>query len=423
MRRLIVLVFLSILSSSSSRAAGLDRIPATSRPACTAGGPLMVFLTQESTSTDCDATGGGSTEALCCCINGSWAACVSGGGSSNSFATMNAPSGTDPAASSATDTLNFTAAGGISITGNSGTKTLAFDFASTSFLPAVSAPAVDAANSVWGVSTGIAFEGSSADANETTIVASNPTADRTLTLPNETGTLLSTASNYAASVSPAGPATTATALASNPADCSTSDGTETPWRINASADLSCVAIAFTSKTLDRKSSATTINNTVTETAVYSYTIPASTLDANGEIVLTLWSEFLNNTGFGRGYIIKVKLGGTTVIEFDMGSSALVSTATRRLSQTIVSLAALGATNSQIVTMRHEISSRTGLSGTLTTGVGTTMSTAVQMLTVNSGTLSQDMTTSKVLEVSITLSTNSTSLEWKSYAGTLELLNP
>ena len=38
----------------------------------------------------------------------------------------------------------------------------------------------------------IVFEGSSADANETTLTVTNPTADRTITIPDETGTLLTT---------------------------------------------------------------------------------------------------------------------------------------------------------------------------------------------------------------------------------------
>jgi len=55
----------------------------------------------------------------------------------------------------------------------------------------------DAANSMLLNSAGITFEGSSADDHETLLTAANPTADRTLTLPNETGTILSTASSIA----------------------------------------------------------------------------------------------------------------------------------------------------------------------------------------------------------------------------------
>ena len=58
--------------------------------------------------------------------------------------------------------------------------------------------AVDAANSISISSGNITFEGSSADANETILTAANATGgDKTLTLPNETGTILSTASSIA----------------------------------------------------------------------------------------------------------------------------------------------------------------------------------------------------------------------------------
>lgn len=43
---------------------------------------------------------------------------------------------------------------------------------------------VDAANSVWGVSNGIVLEGATADGFETTISPADPTADQTITIPN-----------------------------------------------------------------------------------------------------------------------------------------------------------------------------------------------------------------------------------------------
>ena len=57
--------------------------------------------------------------------------------------------------------------------------------------------AADAANGILLNSSGITFEGSSADANETVLTVANPTADRTLTLPDNTGTILSTGSSIA----------------------------------------------------------------------------------------------------------------------------------------------------------------------------------------------------------------------------------
>ena len=54
----------------------------------------------------------------------------------------------------------------------------------------------DAANSIKLASVNITFEGSTADANETILTAADATGgDKTLTLPNETGTILSTASS------------------------------------------------------------------------------------------------------------------------------------------------------------------------------------------------------------------------------------
>ena len=40
----------------------------------------------------------------------------------------------------------------------------------------------------------IVFEGATADAHETTLTVTDPTADRTVTIPNETGTLITSAS-------------------------------------------------------------------------------------------------------------------------------------------------------------------------------------------------------------------------------------
>jgi len=56
----------------------------------------------------------------------------------------------------------------------------------------------DAANAISIASGNITFEGSTADANETILTAADATGgDKTLTLPNETGTILSTASSIA----------------------------------------------------------------------------------------------------------------------------------------------------------------------------------------------------------------------------------
>ena len=58
----------------------------------------------------------------------------------------------------------------------------------------------DAANSISIASGNIVFEGSTANGYETTLTATDATADRTLTLPNENGTILTTASTITPTV-------------------------------------------------------------------------------------------------------------------------------------------------------------------------------------------------------------------------------
>ncbi len=58
----------------------------------------------------------------------------------------------------------------------------------------------DAANSIAIGSGNIIFEGSTANSYETTLTATDATADRTLTLPNESGTILTTASTITPTV-------------------------------------------------------------------------------------------------------------------------------------------------------------------------------------------------------------------------------
>jgi len=80
------LIFTAIfwLAASAPAYPAIDRVDATQRPTCSTGKPLTLWLMNESSATDCDATAGGSTPALCCCdgdASPAWAACAAAGGS------------------------------------------------------------------------------------------------------------------------------------------------------------------------------------------------------------------------------------------------------------------------------------------------------------------------------------------------------
>lgn len=60
----------------------------------------------------------------------------------------------------------------------------------TNLITALSGTGTDAANGVWFGTNSLIFEGATADAYETSIVPTDPTADRTFTLPNASGTAM-----------------------------------------------------------------------------------------------------------------------------------------------------------------------------------------------------------------------------------------
>ncbi len=179
-------------------------------------------------------------------------------------------------------------------------------------------------------------------------------------------------------------------------------------------------VVSSSRTLDRDASVNTFNTTVAETTIYSYTIPANTLGANDEIHTRILNYYFNNTGSSRGYIIKVKLGGTTIVDFDTSSSYFSSNSAKRLVKVDVYISSLGATNSQYVTIQVNHASGTSPSGSITTGEGSLWSNNIGNIQVGSGTLSQDMTSSKVFEISVQLSASSANHEWSSYSAITQL---
>jgi hypothetical protein len=100
----------------------------------------------------------------------------------------------------------------------------------------LSTAAQDAANSIKGVANGLEFEGSAADTSETTLTITNPTADRTVTVPDASGTVI------------LGGNTTITAGANTA--CNTTCGSATKCIAGQDAGASNVLVACSSATAD-----------------------------------------------------------------------------------------------------------------------------------------------------------------------------
>lgn len=94
-------------------------------------------------------------------------------------------------------TGTISATGQVNLTGNialaSGQTTVAFNGKiNSSFIPQANTYTIGTESSPWAsvyTVNGVYFEGSTADNNETLLTAANPTADRTITLPDATGTV------------------------------------------------------------------------------------------------------------------------------------------------------------------------------------------------------------------------------------------
>ena len=106
------------------------------------------------------------------------------------------------------ETLTIAGGTGIDTTGSGNTITVAIDSTvatltgsqtltnKTLTSPTINTPTITnlTATALNLTDSSIVFEGATADAHETTLTVVDPTADRTITLPNETGTLITSAS-------------------------------------------------------------------------------------------------------------------------------------------------------------------------------------------------------------------------------------
>ena len=106
------------------------------------------------------------------------------------------------------ETLTIAGGTGLASTGSSNTITMAIDSTVTTLTgtqtltnktltsPTINTPTITSltATALTLTDASIIFEGATADNYETTLTVVDPTADRTITIPNETGTLITSAS-------------------------------------------------------------------------------------------------------------------------------------------------------------------------------------------------------------------------------------
>ena len=140
-------------------------------------------------------------------------------------------------------------------------------------------------------------------------------------------------------------------------------------------------------------SQTNVVNTVTETEIYSFQIPANTLGTNKAINLRMIGDLLSNAATASNYIIRIKLGATTM--YQDGSVSYAVNAARAPFDCDLILANQGATNSQVLGGRFSFGAAAGA----TTGIGD-LSSTLRVQGTLFGTAAEDSTTPLSLVITV-----------------------
>jgi len=97
--------------------------------------------------------------------------------------------------------------------------------------------------------------------------------------------------------------------------------------------------------IDRDVTPTAFNTSAAENTIYTYTIPANSLDSNSCLRLTLGGTYLNNTGVNTpDMTVRYKLGASTV--FTTSFTNITNSANRRPVSVVWNICNQGATNDQ-----------------------------------------------------------------------------
>lgn len=146
--------------------------------------------------------------------------------------------------------------------------------------------------------------------------------------------------------------------------------------------------------LDKSVTDVTVENTTTETAIFSYTIPADTLGTTNMIRVAMAGRAINNSGANRSLTLRVKLGSTTI--YDDVRTAITTNSREMGFRLELELKNNGSTSSQILTGQGLL----GAQGTTTNGYGDWGSDEIYSNATLGGTSSEDTTADKDLVVTV-----------------------
>jgi hypothetical protein len=173
---------------------------------------------------------------------------------------------------------------------------------------------------------------------------------------------------------------------------------------------------------DRATTAVDVQNSVTETSIYTKSIAGNDMGTNRMLELLLQGDFLHNNVAGDSIRFRVKFGGTTI--YDSGAVLQLGNATgasRHPWDWQLRLENLGATNSQM--MEGIIQGEFANAAAPTTGIGAPQTGAnFWFSSMGLGTPSTiDTTTAQTLDLTVQWSAASVNNSWRQWYAVLELV--
>lgn len=155
-------------------------------------------------------------------------------------------------------------------------------------------------------------------------------------------------------------------------------------------------VAAATNVITREAATVTVDNDVTETDLFSYTIPAATLSLDHAVGLRLWGDLLNDSGGAVNFTWRIYFAGVEI--WDSGALSLADATPRGPWFVDIILAAADSDAAQILVGRISIDARVAAA----TGEGS-FSTAAYDATILSD-AAEDATVDQVLAVSIEMGT-------------------
>lgn len=119
-----------------------------------------------------------------------------------------------------------------------------------------------------------------------------------------------------------------------------------------SGSLTADTYARVGGVIHRDANNVSISNTNLESTVYSFTVPANLLGTDRTLRVVLYGTYLNNSGANRTLRVRVKLGGTTIL--DKTTTNIATNATAGDMTTDILITNAGLTNSQNAVVRQLI---------------------------------------------------------------------